>query len=168
MTKITAVSPAGDCPKWLRFLARITGDNTELQAFLQRFLGYCLTRHHPRARHGFGYGTGANGKGTSSTPSPASWRLCSCRADGNFTATQNERHPTDLAMLRGARLVTARGDRGRAAVGENQIKAMTGGDPITARFMRQDFFTFLRRSSCSSPVTTNRASAAWMRQSADG
>ena len=34
------------------------------------------------------------------------------------------------------------GDRGRAAAGPSRIKALTGGDPITARFMRQDFFTY--------------------------
>ena len=45
-------------------------------------------------------------------------------------------------MLRGARLVmTTETEEGRAWA-EARIKALTGGDPITARFMRQDFFTF--------------------------
>ena len=26
---------------------------------------------------------------------------------------------------------------------ESKLKTMTGGDPLTARFMRQDFFTFV-------------------------
>ena len=56
--------------------------------------------------------------------------------------TQGERHPTDLAGLRGARLVTSQEtERGRRWA-ESKIKALTGGDPITARFMRQDFFTY--------------------------
>jgi P4 family phage/plasmid primase-like protien len=59
------------------------------------------------------------------------------------TFIQGERHPTDLAGLRGARLVTAQEtERGRHWA-ESKIKALTGGDPITARFMRQDFFTYL-------------------------
>ena len=59
-----------------------------------------------------------------------------------FTASKHDQHPTDLAMLRGARLVTA-SRRRRAAPGQRpRIKQLTGGDPITARFMRQDFFTF--------------------------
>jgi phage/plasmid-associated DNA primase len=57
-----------------------------------------------------------------------------------FTASNSERHPTDLAMLRGARLVSAAEEGRRWA--EAKIKALTGGDPITAGFMRQDFFTY--------------------------
>ena len=60
-----------------------------------------------------------------------------------FTASQGERHSTDLAMLRGARLVTAQETEEGRRWAESRIKALTGGDPITARFMRQDFFTFI-------------------------
>jgi putative DNA primase/helicase len=59
-----------------------------------------------------------------------------------FTESHQDRHPTDLAMLRGARLVTcAETSEGRAWA-ETRIKQMTGGDPISARFMRRDFFTY--------------------------
>jgi putative DNA primase/helicase len=59
-----------------------------------------------------------------------------------FTASKGDRHPTDLAMLRGARLVTASETEEGRAWAESRIKQMTGGDPVTARFMRQDFFTY--------------------------
>jgi putative DNA primase/helicase len=59
-----------------------------------------------------------------------------------FTASNSERHPTDLAMLRGARLVTAQETEQGRRWAEAKIKSLTGGDPISARFMRQDFFTF--------------------------
>jgi putative DNA primase/helicase len=60
-----------------------------------------------------------------------------------FIVTHGERHPTELAGLRGARLVTAQEtERGRRWA-ESKVKALTGGDPISARFMRQDFFAFL-------------------------
>jgi putative DNA primase/helicase len=59
-----------------------------------------------------------------------------------FVDTHGDRHPTELAALRGAHLVTAvETERGRQWA-EAKIKALTGGDPISARFMRQDFFTF--------------------------
>jgi putative DNA primase/helicase len=45
-------------------------------------------------------------------------------------------------MLRGARLVMATETEEGRRWAESRIKALTGGDPITARFMRQDFFTF--------------------------
>src|SRR6185436_7282942 len=59
-----------------------------------------------------------------------------------FTATQQDKHETGLAFLRGARLVTAQETEEGRNWAENKIKSLTGGDPITARFMRQDFFTF--------------------------
>jgi len=60
-----------------------------------------------------------------------------------FTAKTHDSHPTDLAMLRGARLVTASETEEGRSWAESRIKQMTGGDPISARFMRQDFFTYL-------------------------
>ena len=59
-----------------------------------------------------------------------------------LTASPTDRHATELAMLRGARLVTAQETEGGRRWAESRIKALTGGDPITARFMRQDFFTY--------------------------
>jgi hypothetical protein len=45
-------------------------------------------------------------------------------------------------MLRGARMVTASETEEGKPWAEARIKQMTGGDKISARFMRQDFFTF--------------------------
>ena len=53
-----------------------------------------------------------------------------------FIASQHEKHPTDLAGLRGARLVTAQETEEGRRWAENKVNALTGGDPISARFMR--------------------------------
>ena len=60
-----------------------------------------------------------------------------------FTASTAERHPTDLASLRGARLVTATETEEGRHWAESRIKTLTGGDKVAARFMRQDFFEFI-------------------------
>src|SRR4051794_373979 len=91
----------------------------------------------------FGYGTGANGKGTFlNTLSGLLAGYAAVAPMDAFTASATDRHTTDLAMLRGARLVTAQETEEGRRWAESRVKAMTGGDPITARFMRQDFFTF--------------------------
>ena len=59
-----------------------------------------------------------------------------------FTATKSDSHPTDLAGLVGARLVTAVETEEGKGWAEAKIKQLTGGDKISARFMRQDFFEF--------------------------
>jgi putative DNA primase/helicase len=144
MTKITAVAPGGDCPMWHKFLNTITSDNAELKAFIQRVLGYCLTGITKEHAMFFGYGTGANGKGTLlNTIAGIMGDYATVAGMETFTASSTDRHPTDLAMLRGARLVIASETEEGRRWAESRIKALTGGDPITARFMRQDFFTYL-------------------------
>jgi putative DNA primase/helicase len=59
-----------------------------------------------------------------------------------FIVSHTDRHPTELAGLRGARLVTAVETEEGRRWAESRIKALTGGDTIAARFMRQDFFEF--------------------------
>jgi putative DNA primase/helicase len=50
--------------------------------------------------------------------------------------------PADLARLDGARMVTAIEANFNRHLDEAKIKGMTGGEPIVARFMRQNFFKF--------------------------
>jgi len=143
MTNITAVEPGGTCPTWLTFLDRITSHDTELQAFLQRAAGYSLTGSIKEHSLFFGFGTGANGKGTFLNTVAGIMGGYVVVADmTTFTASPTDRHPADLAMLRGARLVTAQETEEGREWAESRIKQLTGGDPVTARFMRQDFFTY--------------------------
>jgi putative DNA primase/helicase len=59
-----------------------------------------------------------------------------------FVASRSEHHPTDLAGLQGARLVTVAETEDGRRWDESKIKSLTGGDRISARFMRQDYFEF--------------------------
>lgn len=129
---------------WLSFLNKITAGDKELQSFLQRVAGYSLTGVTIEHALFFAYGTGANGKGTFlNTLTGIMGDYAAVATMETFTASQTDRHPTDLAMLRGARLVTAQETEEGRRWAESRIKALTGGDPITARFMRQDFFTYM-------------------------
>ena len=107
-TKVTAVAPGGDCPIFRAFLKKITGDKEELELFIQRMLGYALTGATREHALFFLYGTGANGKSVlTSTVAGVLGDYHRTAAIETFTATNQDRHPTDLAGLRGARLVTA-------------------------------------------------------------
>ena len=128
---------------FLRFLAEVTAGDCELQSFLQRLFGYSLTgsvREHALA---FFYGLGANGKSVLlSTASGLLGDYHTTAPIETFTASGSDRHPTEIAGLRGARLVTAIETEEGRRWAESRIKALTGGDKIPARFMRQDFFEF--------------------------
>jgi putative DNA primase/helicase len=144
MTKIVAARPGGDCPRFLRFLDRIAGGDSALVAYVQRVLGYALTGLTSEHALFFAYGTGANGKSVLlSTVSGILGEYHRTAPIEAFVATNSDRHPTDLAGLRGARLVTATETEEGRRWAESRIKQLTGGDTVAARFMRQDFFEYL-------------------------
>ena len=58
-------------------------------------------------------------------------------------------HPTDLAGLRGARFVTAIETEQGRRLNESKVKAITGGDKISARFMHKDFFEYALASAAT-------------------
>ena len=146
ITKTTAVAPGGDCPLWRAFLERITNGDGELQAYLQRVCGYALTGVTSEHALLFGHGTGANGKSVFvNTISGVMGDYATTAPMEAFIASNSDRHPTELAGLRGARLVTASETEEGRRWAESKIKTLTGGDKIAARFMRQDFFEFVPR-----------------------
>ena len=145
MTKLTGVAPGAGCAAttWKRFLDRVTGGDAALSSFLQRVTGYALTGSTQEHALFFLYGTGANGKSTFiNAITAAAGDYHRAAPIETFTASSGERHPTDLAALRGARLVTSVETEEGRRWAESKIKALTGGDKIAARFMRQDFFEY--------------------------
>lgn len=143
MTKVTTATPGGDCPTWLQFLNEVTGGDQELQAYLQRMVGYALTGSTQEHALFFLYGTGANGKSVFvNTLATILGDYATNAPMDTFMETRTDRHPTDMAGLRGARFVAAiETEQGRRWA-ESKVKNLTGGDKISARFMRQDFFEF--------------------------
>jgi len=145
ITKQTAVAPAAtpDCPLWLDFLNQATAGDDGLIRFLRQWCGYSLTGDTREHALMFGFGPGGNGKSVFlNTVAGIMGAYARIAAMETFTASQGDKHPTDLAMLRGARLVCANETEEGRAWAEVRIKQLTGGDTITARFMRQDFFEF--------------------------
>ena len=140
---MTAVIPGGECPLWDSILSYIFEGDAELVSFLQRWAGYSLTGVTTEQKLVFEYGTGGNGKGVTTTAlAGVMGDYATAAPMETFIASNTDRHPTELAMLRGARLVTASETEDGRAWAESRIKHMTGGDKISARFMREDFFEF--------------------------
>jgi len=57
--------------------------------------------------------------------------------------TRGDRIPNDIARLKGARFVTAIENEEGRRLKESLVKQLTGGDRMTARFMRGEFFDFV-------------------------
>jgi putative DNA primase/helicase len=143
LTKLTAAGPGGSCPLWQKFLERITANNSELMAFMQRVCGYALTGNSSEHAFFFCYGIGGNGKGTFvNTFAGLMGDYAKAAPIEILIDSRNERHPTELAGLQGARLVTAVETEEGRRWSESRLKMLTGGDPVSARYMRQDFFEY--------------------------
>lgn len=143
-TKTTSVAPGGACPTWLEFLKVATDGDDELIGFMQRMAGYCLTGITREHAVFFVYGTGGNGKGTFLNTLQSILKDYAKGASMDMFVEQKfNSHPTDLAALMGARMVTAQETEEGKRWNESRLKAMSGGDTITARFMRQDEFTYV-------------------------
>jgi putative DNA primase/helicase len=144
ITKLTGCKPENKpAVRWLQFLEDATGGDQAMMVYLQRIAGYCLTGLTNEHSLFFIYGSGGNGKSVflNMMVHMLGDYALSAPMD-TFTSSKFSSHPTELAMLKGARLVTASETEEGRAWAEARIKSLTGGDPITARFMRQDFFTY--------------------------
>lgn len=142
--KVTAVGPNRMRPtQWLEFLKQIMHGDENMVRYLQKVFGYCLVGETREHQMYFAYGTGANGKGvTLNTMRSLLGGYGMEAAIETFIVNDTARHPTELADLHGARLVTCgETDEGQRWA-EARIKMLTGGDPVKARFMRQDFFQY--------------------------
>ena len=137
-----APSPTG-CPVWRQFLDTVMDHNHDLISYLQRLAGYALTGLTVEQHLTFFYGTGGNGKSVFLTTIRAILGDYATVAPmTTFTESKMEHHPTDIAGLQGARLVVSQETEEGRKWAEGLIKSLTGGDPIKARYMRQDYFEF--------------------------
>ncbi|MGJ0509953.1 MAG: phage/plasmid primase, P4 family [Methylocystis sp.] len=142
--KITSVAPGGGCPTFLKFLMRITGGDRDFVAYLRRVFGYCLTGLTTEDALFFLHGSGANGKSTLLRVVKTILNDYALSAPSSvFTANKFQSHPTEIARMHGKRLVVSSEIEPNQKWAESRIKELTGGDEVSARLMRQDFFDFV-------------------------
>ena len=148
VTKLAPVeyNKNAECPNFLGFLHYIFQNSQapdELIGFLQRFFGYSLTGKATDDIFPIFWGSGANGKSTLlETITTMMGDYSKSAARDLFLTKRGDNHPTGLADLHGARLVTTIETDEDRRLAESLVKQMTGGDKVKARFMRQDYFEF--------------------------
>jgi putative DNA primase/helicase len=147
LTKLTPVAydPAAEAPIYFRFLNSIFNGDKDLVDYVRRLGGVCTTADVSVAGMDIFHGGGANGK---STLLESAWSPALGEYAGKVPTQvllddgKGNRHPTELTTLLGLRLAiaTETDDAGKLDIAK--FKAITGGDKISCRFMRGDFFTF--------------------------
>ncbi len=143
LTKVAGATPGGKCRRWMRFLIQITQGNRKLVRYLQRFIGYTLTGCITEHAFLFCFGPGKNGKGVMfSIVQALLGDYATTAMHDVFMVSRNDQHPTNLAALRSARMVAVTETEEGRQWAEARVKAITGGDKISARVMRGDPFEF--------------------------
>ena len=115
----------------------------EMIRYGQRAVGYSLTGDTREQCLFLCYGEGANGKST--FLNVLQYVLGDYAQNMPFSAFEKKARsqiPNDVAVLVGKRFVTAVETYEMARLNEQRIKVMTGGDPMSGRFLYGEFFSF--------------------------
>jgi putative DNA primase/helicase len=171
ITRLAQVTydPKATAPTWDRFLNEIMQENAALVEFLRRGIGYAATGSTEEQCLFILYGTGANGKSTFLNTLKALLGDYSQQTPTDSLLVKRDGAiPNDLARLKGARLVTAIEAEDGKRLAESLVKQLTGGDTITARFLRQEFFEFeptfkIFLATNHRPVIKGTDNAIWRR-----
>jgi putative DNA primase/helicase len=133
----------GDSELWDTFLADTFGLDEELVGYLRRVVGYSAVGLVGPHILPFAFGSGGNGKGVFLESVAGVLGDYATTAPVGFLMTQQHSgHETEIARLAGARMVICSEVNEEDHFDEAKVKMLTGGDTLTARFMRQDHFTF--------------------------
>lgn len=172
---ITKISPVefqegAACLRFKEFLNEIFDDNIELCRYLQRLYGYFLTGSTKEHLFPISQGSGGNGKSVMANVMRMVWGdYCMTTPASTFLNSRfGGAIRNDLARLGGSRLVFASESQADATLDEALIKEITGGEPITVRYLHKEFFTFVPQfkfvlSTNHRPVVRGTDYALWRR-----
>ena len=160
---------AATCPLWESFLLKSFNHDIEMVSYLARVIGYTFSGSTEAQCLWLHYGAGSNGKSTFMNVLSALM--------GDYATTANAStimsKPTsnisnDVARLKGARLVMINELEDGKRLAEAEIKTMTGGEALTARYLHQEFITFypqfkLHLTSNYKPSVYDNSHGLWRR-----
>jgi P4 family phage/plasmid primase-like protien len=168
-TTLTTPDPDADPAAWDEFLRVTFAGDLELTAYLRRLMGYSATGYIGPHVLPFSWGSGGNGKGVFlETAQHVLGDYATTAPVGFLMASPFPGHETEIARLAGARMVLCSEVNEDDKFDEARVKQLTGGDTLTARFMRQDHFTFnpthhLWLMGNHQPSVTSGGRAFWRR-----
>ncbi|MFB6726813.1 phage/plasmid primase, P4 family [Kribbella sp. NPDC056345] len=164
---------AATAPRWEQFLSECFPDETDMTSYLRRLVGYGITGHATEQCYVMLHGRGGNGKSVfTSALYDVFGNITASVGIETFLAAANQNDgsaaSSDVASLRSSRLVLTSEAEAGARMAEAKLKRLTGGDPITARFLYREPFTFmpsflLFMSTNAVPEVRDNSDGIWRR-----
>ncbi|HKS27869.1 MAG TPA: phage/plasmid primase, P4 family [Pyrinomonadaceae bacterium] len=132
------------CPRWQKFLDEIFNEDRELIEYIQKAVGYSLTGNTSEQVVFLCYGNGANGKSVFlDVLSELLGDYAGAASFETFDAGRRNEASNDLAALKGKRIVTVIETEEDRRLAEAKVKAVTGQDAISCRFLYGEYFTYV-------------------------
>jgi putative DNA primase/helicase len=132
---------AATCPTWERVLCDVFPD-AELRDHIQKLVGYFVTGSVREHKLFIFWGCGANGKSLIVETIRAMLGEYATAGAPDLLMQKGDAHPTEIADLAGRRFVPCMETEENRRLAEARVKLLTGGDTLSARRMKQDFWTF--------------------------
>lgn len=147
ITKLIPINyvPDAKCPAFIKFIYRVLNADDNLVRYVWKSLGYSLTGSIREHVLNFCFGpSGNNGKSTLVEAMVHVFGDYACVTPVETLMVKNGDGgiSNDIARLKGMRLVVAPETEDGKRLNEGLIKRLTGGDTISARFMRAEYFEF--------------------------
>ncbi len=140
ITKVAGCNfdPAATCPLFQRTVAEVFNDDLDMASFFQRLVGYAAMGQPTQDVMVIPHGNGSNGKSTVLGAIRMAFGDYARSADANTFVSDGRGGNAggareDLLRLKGARFVYVNEPDENSELREGSVKAMTGGDAITAR-----------------------------------
>ncbi|WP_197534524.1 DNA primase family protein [Symmachiella dynata] len=139
-----AYDPSAKCPNWERMLSLVFNKDDDVIRYVQRLLGYSLSGDTGEHILPIAWGKGCNGKSTIWNVVTDLLGEYATLANDDLLLGEKTNHPTEKAALYQKRFVAISEPEHNSSLREARVKELTGDRTITARRMKEDFWSFER------------------------